>query len=283
MSNNDQPVLLAESTLATHAQHPERTEASGCTTARHSVKSDSAVPEDSHDELLSERMLATPSLIDPVCTTSKIVPTERETVGTASTNAIIVTIAGWMVGRWGRSPPHHLPHGWVTEWMTRIVTQYIASNVWRRVTTPLARFLSRWVRSTPSLLRRRTTAHRGREIVPAGVASALHHSARTLPPAGSSSWTPREEGLRVLAGSGEKTLSLPANLAHQVTRKVRARNLRSRECGTARIATERKLNTPHSPQLAPPASRPPRSINQRCIIRNGGFYLPTPTTNSHPK
>ena len=81
VSNNDQPVLFAESASATHAQHPERTEANGCTTARHSVKSDSAVPEDSHDELFTERILATPSLIDPVCTTSKIVPTEREIVG----------------------------------------------------------------------------------------------------------------------------------------------------------------------------------------------------------
>ena len=81
MPNHGHRVLFAESTSTTHAQHPERTEANGCTTARHSVKSDSAVPEDSHDELFTERILATPSLIDPVCTTSKIVPTERETVG----------------------------------------------------------------------------------------------------------------------------------------------------------------------------------------------------------
>lgn len=57
----------------------------------------------------------------------------------------------------------------------------------------------------------------------ADVASALCHAARFASSAGSSSWTPREKGLRVLAGSGEKTLSPPANLAHQVTRKVRAR------------------------------------------------------------
>ena len=51
-----------------------------CARTRHIVQTDSAVPEDSHDELFTERILATPSLIDRVCTTSKIVPTEREIV-----------------------------------------------------------------------------------------------------------------------------------------------------------------------------------------------------------
>ena len=215
-------MLFAESASATHAQHPERTEANGCTTARHSVKSDSAVPEDSHDELFTERILATPSLIDPVCTTSKIVPTERETVGTASTNAIIVTIAGWMVGRWGSVTPPSTLSGW-SQVGDGAAFKVAACDVWRRMLVPLALFLSRWVRSTPSLLRRRAPRREDGKIVSAGVAMAVYHAARFASSAGSSSWTPREKGLRVLAGSGEKTLSPPANLAHQVTRKVRAR------------------------------------------------------------
>lgn len=158
----------------------------------------------------------------------------------------------------------------------------------RRVTThadPSLLVLHCACESATQFLVPTSPAHREREIVSSGVAGALCHAARTLPPAGSSSWTPREKGLRVLAGSGEKTLSprgessLPGD-----TQSARADSAPTPSCGTARITSKRKLNTPHSPQLAPPpASRPPRPINQRRIIRNSGFYLPTPKSNSHPE
>lgn len=147
MPNHGHRVLFAERILAAPSSTGCINIDTRCARTRYIVQTDSAVPEDSHDELFTERILATPSLIDPVCTTSKIVPTERETVGTASTNATIVTIAGWMVGRWGRSPPH-LPSVDGLRWMTRIVTQYIASNVWRRVAASLSSFFTARAGST---------------------------------------------------------------------------------------------------------------------------------------
>ena len=79
-------------------------------------------------------------------------------------------------------------------------------------------------------------AHREREIVSAGVASAAYDDAATSRPADSNEQTPREKGLRVLAGSGENTLSPPANLTHQVTRKVRARAITAPESAERRVS-----------------------------------------------
>ena len=107
--------------------------------------------------------------------------------------------------------------------------------------------------------------------MPAGVASALHHSARTLPPAGSSSWTPREEGLRVLAGSGEKTLPPGESSTFGDTQSARADSAPTPSRGTARIAIDGKLNTPHSPICA---QRGPPPINRARIGGTAVFIFP---------
>ena len=71
---------------------------------RHDIASNQTVPCPRTVMMSSSRSAFWPPTVDhPGCTTSKIVPTERETVGTASTNAIIVTSDGRQTGRWGRS------------------------------------------------------------------------------------------------------------------------------------------------------------------------------------
>lgn len=117
-------------------------------------------------------------------------------------------------------------------------------------------------------------AHREREIVSADVASALCHAARFASSAGSSSWTPREKGLRVLAGSGEKTLSPPGESdTSGDTQSARADSAPTPSCGTARITSKRKLNTPHSPQFAPFQHGGPRLNQSRLYYRDYRFLF----------
>ena len=174
--------------------------------------------------------------------------------------------------------------GWtlgVTEWMTGVALKVATCDVWRRMLVPLALFLSRWVRSTPSLLRRRAPRREDGKIVSAGVAMAVYHAARFASSAGSSSWTPREKGLRVLAGSGEKTLSPPGESSLPGdTQSARADSAPTPSCGTARIATERKLNTPHSPNLRP--ARPGQSIG-RVLSEIAVFICPLRNLTPTPK
>lgn len=122
------------------------------------------------------------------------------------------------------------------------------------------------------------------ENVSAGVASAIYDDAAASCPAGSSSWTPREKGLRVLAGSGEKTLpSSGESSTSGDTQSARADSAPTPSCGTARITSKRKLNTPHSPNLRPSSTAARDSINHVCITEIIDFYLPTPESNSHPE
>ena len=127
--------------------------------------------------------------------------------------------------------------------------------------------------------------HRGREIVSADVASAIYDDAAASCPAGSSSWTPREKGLRVLAGSGENTLSSSGESSTSGdTQSARARGLRSKSCGTARIAIIGKLNTPHSPQLAPPPARRPETQSITSVLpRLSIFICPLRNLTPTPK
>ena len=134
-----------------------------------------------------------------------------------------MTIAGWMVGRWGRSPPHHLPHGWVTEWMTRIVTQYIASNVWRRVTTPLPPlFAAPSCSATQFLVSPSIGTENGKSC-----RRTLQWQYITLPGSHRRPAHLRGRlGKRVCVywwGVAKRLCPPPANLTHLVTRKVRAR------------------------------------------------------------
>lgn len=168
--------------------------------------------------------------------------------------------------------------------MTGAAFKVAACDVWRRVLAPLALFLSRWVRSTTLETKWRAPRRkRGKSCQRALQAPYMMTLQLHVPPA----HLRGRLGKRVcvywwgvakrLCPPGES--SLPGD-----TQSARADSAPTPSCGTARITSKRKLNTPHSPQLAPPpASRPPRPINQRRIIRNSGFYLPTPESNSHPE
>ena len=159
----------------------------------------------------------------------------------------------------------------------------------RRVTThagPSPLVLHCACESATQFLVPTSPAQKTGENVSAGVAMAVYHATRFASSAGSSSWTPREKGLRVLARSGEKTLSPPGESSLPGdTQSARADSAPTPSCGTARIATERKLNTPHSPQFAPPPARRPETQSITSVLpRLSIFIFPlrhlTPTPKS---
>ena len=118
----------------------------------------------------------------------------------------------------------------------------------------------------------------------ADVASGAHRATRVPRPADSNGQTREETRLRVLAGSGEKTLpSRGESSTSGDTQSARADSAPTPSCGTARIAIDGKLNTPHSPKLRPSSTAARDSINHVCITEIIDFYLPTPESNSHPE